>query len=404
MRNLNTKRSGPWSVRSFGLAIAMLFGCATAAMAQGAEKLVLTHYMPWYQEKSVSGYWGWHWTMNAFDPEGDASEGRVLASHFTPMIGAYDSSDPHVIEYHLLLMKLSGIDGVVIDWYGREEFRDYAELHRSSQVLVEQIQKLGMHFAVCYEDQTVSALVMERRLARKNRVKHALSDLNWLSEHWFSLPSYVRLEGDPVLLSFGLEGLSNSEWTECLDALDTEVAYFSEHHRRDAAVGAFDWPIPAQGVERIELFNRESEVWPHAIRTAFPRFKDIYKEAGVGEGWGSIEDENGETFRRTLANALAGEGPFVQLVTWNDWGEGTMIEPSEEFGFRDLLEVRRQRNERFGETDVLDAEDLSLVVQLYHARKQGLDTESLDEVSRLLGERAFEEAEAALVALRERSS
>jgi len=33
----------------------------------------------------------------------------------------------------------------------------------------------------------------------------------------------------------------------------------------------------------------------------------------------------------------------VQLVTWNDWGEGTQIEPSVEFGYRDLEATQRER-------------------------------------------------------------
>ena len=33
------------------------------------RKLVLAHYMPWYESKAVSGRWGWHWTMNKFQPD-----------------------------------------------------------------------------------------------------------------------------------------------------------------------------------------------------------------------------------------------------------------------------------------------------------------------------------------------
>jgi hypothetical protein len=27
---------------------------------------------------------------------------------------------------------------------------------------------------------------------------------------------------------------------------------------------------------------------------------------------------------------------IIQIATWNDWGEGTVVEPSREFGYRDL--------------------------------------------------------------------
>ena len=34
-------------------------------------------------------------------------------------------SDPAVLEYHVLLMKLGGIDGVIVDWYGQDNYYDY---------------------------------------------------------------------------------------------------------------------------------------------------------------------------------------------------------------------------------------------------------------------------------------
>lgn len=34
---------------------------------------------------------------------------------------------------------------------------------------------------------------------------------------------------------------------------------------------------------------------------------------------------------------------MVQIATWNDWGEGTGIEPTVEFGNRDLLTIQRLR-------------------------------------------------------------
>lgn len=86
------------------------------------QRLILAHYMPWYTAKPYNSHWGWHWTMNHFDPERVVNGERELASHYRPLIGPYDSGDPHVLEYHLLLMKLAGIDGVIIDWYGLQDF------------------------------------------------------------------------------------------------------------------------------------------------------------------------------------------------------------------------------------------------------------------------------------------
>ncbi|MFN3189199.1 MAG: hypothetical protein ACE361_01650 [Aureliella sp.] len=57
-----------------------------------------------------------------------------------------------------------------------------------------------------------------------------------------------------------------------------------------------------------------------------------YAEARVGTSHGRLDDDNGQSFRRMLELGLKSNVPIVQLATWNDWGEGTQIEPSREFG------------------------------------------------------------------------
>ena len=65
-------------------------------------------------------------------------------------------------------------------------------------------------------------------------------------------------------------------------------------HRRAAARGAFDWPVPTVGLDAVERFRRESREWPRSIPVAFPRFVDIYAQANVHASWGRIEDEQSE--------------------------------------------------------------------------------------------------------------
>jgi hypothetical protein len=41
--------------------------CSTTVKA--ASKLLLAYYRPWFVARSYSPAWGWHWTMDHFDPE-----------------------------------------------------------------------------------------------------------------------------------------------------------------------------------------------------------------------------------------------------------------------------------------------------------------------------------------------
>ncbi len=332
-------------IATIRLAIAVaIVGCAFGAAAAAPPRpLLLAHVMPWFEADPAGRTWGWHWTMGKFDPATVVDGRPAIASKLQPAAGIYDSADPHVVEHQLLLMKLSGIDGVIVDWYGRAELWDHARNHRCTQLLVERAGELGMKVAICYEDKTLADLVKEGRIKREDRVSHAAAEIAWLAEHWFPLDHYVRLEGRPVLLSFGHEGLSDDEWSRVLTQSPRPPAYFSEHRRRPTAVGGFDWPVPQEGLAAQQRFATESRGWPSRIPVAFPRFLDIYAEAGVHPSWGRIDDDGGRTFARTLELALAMKPPIVQIATWNDWGEGTVIEPSVEFGTRDLELLQRAR-------------------------------------------------------------
>src|ERR1043166_411234 len=226
--------------------IAFLFPAFTqsepARPAAPKRPLILVHYMPWFTAKPSQ--WGWHWTMNVFEPETLHDGKRSIAAHYYPLIGPYDSGDPTVIEYHLLLVKLAGIDGLIADWYGLTDLFDYAIVHRNTAALFEPAARLGLKIAICYEDQTISKLVEANKLSASERVPHARKEIEWLRKNWFGEATYLKVNDKPVLLSFGESGLTDHEWEQVLSFEPSVPLYFSEHRRRSAATGAFDWPAP----------------------------------------------------------------------------------------------------------------------------------------------------------------
>lgn len=323
--------------------IASVTGIGGNRVDPARRPLILVHYMPWFEAKPRSSQWGWHWTMNAFDPDRVVGGRRQIASHYYPLIGPYDSGDPAVIEYHLLLMKAAGIDGIIVDWYGLSDLNDYAALHRNTGALVAMASTLGLKVGVCYEDQTINRLVEAKRFPAAERVKHAQDEIAWLRATWFPLPAYLKFEGKPVLLSFGADGLSDADWEQVLQPFAGSLLYLSEHRKRDAAAGSFDWPLPQNGQAALDRFYDSARNQPISMPVAYPRFHDIYKEGKAQEGYPQIPDNAGRTFESTQERALRSGAPFLQIATWNDWGEGTGIEPTEEFQYRDLETVQRLR-------------------------------------------------------------
>jgi len=337
--------------------------------------VLLAHYLPWYTSKPFRGQWGWHWTMNHFDPDKITGKRRPLASRFYPLIGPYDSGDPDTLQCHAMLLKIAGIDGVIIDWYGKDPFLDYAANNRNAQALVPFLEKAGLKFALCYEDQTVPKEIEGKVFAASEAVAHGQELMRWTEKNYFASPAYLRQDGRPVLLSFGKPYYDDAQWNEIFSVLSVKPLYFTENDRRaaTASVGGFDWPAPSGGANGAfreqDAFYARAKNWPHFIPAAFPRFDDIYAQAGVHASWGKVEDRNGKTYVETLTKALQSKAPLVQLVTWNDWGEGTQIEPSVEFGYRDLEATQQKRRERQAAFPYRER-DLRLPVEWYLARKR----------------------------------
>jgi Glycosyltransferase WbsX len=218
-------------------------------------------------------------------------------------------------------------------------------------------------------------LIEQKRIAATDRVTHAEREMAWTRENWFSLPVYLKLNGKPVLLSFGYSGLSDGEWEQVLRSLPSRPLYLSEHRRRPGADGSFDWPQPQTGLPSVDAYYQTPKGDSVLMPVAFPRFHDIYKEAKVHDSYGEIPDDGGRTLTTTLERALKSGAPLVQIATWNDWGEGTGIEPTKEYGYRDLETISRLTRPASASTG-RSTDDLRLPYRLWVLRGRQVETPS----------------------------
>lgn len=343
---------------------------------------IMVHYMPWYVSKPVSGHWGQHWTMGHFDPERSNKDGnREIASHYYPIIGPYDSSDPDLLEYHVSLIKLAGIDGIIIDWYGIEDFYDFAVLNKNTALIIKYARKADLEFAICYEDWTVKSMVDRNHISSNNSIEHGQKVMKYLEKEWFNDELYLKLDGRPVLLNFGLKYfIKSSQWEAIFSVLDMKPHFFTEDHRLSpVAIGAYPWPPmwkSKNGVlsasdcdDYLEKFYQKSSTWDFVIGTAFPGFHDIYQQAG-GKSYGYLDSIDGQILHKTLEKAISNDVDIIQIATWNDFGEGTNIEPTREYGYS-YLEAIQILKKRIDPEFSYDSEDLRTPKQLYESRKNG---------------------------------
>ena len=58
--------------RSLFLLVALslhVFMVAAPPASHAGSKVVMVYYMPWFSAKPFKADWGWHWTMDRFNPD-----------------------------------------------------------------------------------------------------------------------------------------------------------------------------------------------------------------------------------------------------------------------------------------------------------------------------------------------
>jgi glycoprotein endo-alpha-1,2-mannosidase len=314
-------------------ALVMLTSLATAAPA-GAESgpgQILTFYYGWWGNPQVSGKWV-HW-KNV-----DLANGRIENSANFPDFGAYDSHDPAIVDRQMAMARSAGITGFIASWWGQGSFED-----RGMLLLLDAAARHGLAVSAYYEK--VSGEDVASRKAA------AIADLDYLLKQYATRQAWLRVAGRPVVFVYvrSLHQVPLAEWQDVIaqirhdnpggvtliaDALDPKyVSTFD---------GASTYNITGQTQHKSPPQIRE---WAHA---AYPK---IVAAAGPGKistvtvipGYDDsklgrpaprpITDRwGGETYRVLWQEAIAAAPDYVLITSWNEWHEGSEIEPSVEYG------------------------------------------------------------------------
>ena len=328
---------------------------------------VYVHVMPWFESNASSGNgrWGIHWTMANQNPDAvDGSGRRQIASKYYPLIGPYASGDPDVVEYQLLLMKYAGIDGVLIDWPGTLNINDYPKNRQNSEAMIALSSKVGLDFGIVYEDHNIGMAADAGQVG--NRIGAAQADMAYLRDRYFPQANYIRVNNAPLLLDFGPQTFTSpSDWGAIFSVLPQRPTFLTLWYQGTQAGqyggGEYSWvymnndqlpPFYSRGISGVKMGS------------AYPGFDSFYAQGGWGgPGW-SIAANGTSTFAWLLDRAVQANTGFTQLVTWNDYGEGTMIEPTREFGYGLLTTLQQKIGVPYGQGE------LELVAQLFAQRKQ----------------------------------
>lgn len=100
------------------------------------------------------------------------------------------------------------------------------------------------------------------------------------------------------------------------------------------------------------------------MASAYPGFLDFYQEGGWGDSYSNLDYRDGDELREQLQATATAEAPIVQLVTWNDFGEGTQIEPTDEDQYKYLEIIQNYSGVTY------DVNALKQIYRHYDLRKE----------------------------------
>lgn len=336
----------------------------------GKAPHLIAHYVPWFgiektkadQERDWS-HWKWDGNGPKHNPEHRRPDGlRDIASVYYPLIGTYRSTSRAVVRYHLKTAKAAGIQGLILDWNGRGDYTD-----RNVPLVLDEAARAGMKIAICYEEKL--NFVWRDFKTREEAIANAAEDIRYIVTRYGSHPAYLKRNNEPLIIQFdgwgqgklGEQLFSPKELQRILESQPVRVAYCRQgltppYH--PGIPGAFFWWSP--NPDQITGFANEARRLIDSGKLRFfansicPGFDD----SGVW-GWGGgarVTPRAGlSLLRGTFDLAFTGNPEFIQIVTWNDFNEGTVIEPTRENGFQYLDALATWWGRKSGSPVDLDA-------------------------------------------------
>lgn len=277
----------------------------------GGQK-VLAFYYPWYGiPKGPSAQWV-HW-----NPQKSHRD-----SAHTPLAGYYDSQDPETVRRHIREAKEAGIDGFISSWWGKGTFED-----RAFQVLLDVASEENFLVTVYYEYASIPAQIV--------------SDVNYIISRYGSNASFLTVEGLPVIFFYCrvTEKFSLTEW-------ETVFAQLGRQGRRIFAIAdglRNEFLSVFQGIHTYNPVSLplDSVAEQYKAASLLARMQGALFAATVVPGYDEayknpsnlfVDRADGDTYRAYWNVARVSNPQWILITSFNEWHEGSEIEPSVEFG------------------------------------------------------------------------
>ena len=319
----------------FALLALPAFCLSCAPDCDPVDSRVHTFYYGWYANEETDGFEA-HWNHRIMGDE-DAEPypgGQDIGANFYPALGNYSSRDSAVLDEHMGMMRRAGIGVLVASWWGKDSFED-----RGLPALLDAAHRHGLQVAFHLEP-------FPGRNAATTR-----DALAYLIGNYGDHPACYRpaaTGGRPVLYLYDSYLTDAEDWARLLlpggeisirgTELDAVMIglWVGRDEGRFFTGGGFDgyytyfgsdgftWGSTATNWNELADFARRNNLI--FVPCAGPGYLDTRIRP-----WNAAtarDREAGAYYDRMLSAAIACGPRWIGITSFNEWHEGTQIEPA----------------------------------------------------------------------------
>ena len=276
--------------------LCVLVALAAPAAGRAADVRVSIFYYPWYGTVARDGAYQ-HWSQNGHAPPDD------IASAYYPALGPYSSSDRLVIGRQMDEIKAAGIDEIAVSWWGRGSAED---------------ARLPEIVAAARQDGIAVAAHLEPYQGRT--VAGTVDDV-----------AYLRTYGIKTFYVYRAFDLPVAQWTAAAPALHAGgTILFAQTGMVGAAAaalfdGVYTYDIVTYSGDKFARLCAQAH---HVHLLCAPSVGPGY-DARRGDGDQRIKPRrSGLTYDSMWRSAITAGADRVTITSFNEWHEGTQIEPA----------------------------------------------------------------------------
>jgi len=280
-------------------------------------------YYPWYFTPEFDGVWD-HWEGN---PPVD------ISSDFYPLLGPYSMSDPQVLAQHFAWLRQAGVGLIISSWWGKGGPTD-----RALPLMLDVADHYGIKIAFHiepYGGRTATSLISDIRYIYNHYGEHP-------AFFWTTDTSLYSPESQPKGLFFlWASVVSDSDhavpqnyWKEALDTLHTgdpgAIVITDQNDPAWVLESHFDGSYNYGVLDTDQVGYNWAKGLP-AGAWYIPGINPGFSAKRIGgETWVDTPRRDGETYQDRWERMfeVGIEPALVAVTTFNEWHEGTQIEPA----------------------------------------------------------------------------